>query len=48
MVLAIDFFHFIDIDFSFTANLDFGRWKQRLFNISFFANVKNIYLKKIS
>ena len=46
MVLEIDFFHLFDIDFSFTIKSIFGRWKQHLFNILFFAHYKILIFKK--
>ena len=47
MVLAMDFFHLFDIDFSFTTNTDFGKWKQHLFDILFFAHIKKCVLKNL-
>ena len=44
MVLAIYCFHLFYIDFSFR---DFGRWKQHLFDILFFAHFKKCILKNL-
>ena len=46
-VLAIDFFHLFDIDFSFTNKQNFSRWKQHLIDTFYFAHLKQFILKNL-
>ena len=48
MVLVINFFHLLILIFVLPTNRDFGRWKQDLFEILFFAHLKKKYLKNFS
>ena len=47
MVLAIDFFIYLILIFLLATKHDFGRWKQRLFDIRFFADFKKIILNNL-
>ena len=47
MVLAIDFFINLILIFLLPVNYDFGRWKQHLFYISSFTQIKKIDLKNL-
>ena len=47
MVLAIDFFIYLILIFISPTNHDFGRWKQRLFDILFLWHFKKCILKNL-